>query len=117
MENQSSYYKNLIKQVLESSGYDTWKSAVTEWEIDDVEEDENQIKSCICGKENLRYLYTIRNKLNDNLPYPIRRQLINKLDMFNTWSQSEKEDKKATAIMLNSIKPFLQVQLAEKVRK
>ena len=71
MENQSSYYKNLIKQVLESSESDTWKSAVTEWEIYDVEEDEKQLESCICGKENLRYLYTIRNKLNDNQLYPI----------------------------------------------
>lgn len=39
------------------------------------------------------------------------------LDMFNKRSRSEKQDKKATAIILNSIKPFLQAQLAEKVRK
>ncbi|MCD5113361.1 MULTISPECIES: hypothetical protein [Enterococcus] len=184
MENQSSYYKNLIKQVLESSESDTWKSAVTEWEIYDVEEDEKQLESCICGKENLRYLYTIRNKLNDNQLYPIGSQCIKKfnqedltdeinvkeqmfkllhavednaflklssdffsrklllhlyeqgtfketpynhfdarkdyqfmLDMFNKRSRSEKQDKKATAIILNSIKPFLQAQLAEKVRK
>lgn len=184
MENQSSYYKNLIKQVLESSESDTWQSTVTEWVIDDVEEDENQLESCICGKENLRYLYTIRNKLNDNLLYTIGSQCIKKfeqedltneinvkeqmfkllhavgdnaflklsseffsrklllylyeqgafketkynnfdanqdyqfiLHMFNKRSRTEKQDKKATAIILNSIKPFLQGQLAEKVRK
>ncbi len=138
----------MIKQVLESSESDTWKSAVTEWEIYDVEEDEKQLESCICGKENLRYLYTIRNKLNDNQLYPIGSQCIKKFnqedltDEINVKEQmfkllhavednaflklssdffsrklSEKQDKKATAIILNSIKPFLQAQLAEKVRK
>ncbi|MBK5077393.1 hypothetical protein IL308_11575 [Lactococcus lactis] len=184
MENQSSYYKNLIKKVIDNSESDIWKSAITEWVIDDVEEDTNQFESCICGKENLRYLYTIRNKLSGKFLYPIGSQCIKKfeqdeltneinvkeqmfkllhavednaflklsseffsrklllylyeqgafeetkyndfdslqdyqfmLDMFNKRVRTDKQDKKATAIILNSLKPFLQAQFAEKVRK
>ena len=35
----SSYYRNLIKQVLYNSYGDTWEEAVEEWEIIDWEED------------------------------------------------------------------------------
>lgn len=38
------------------------------------------------------------------------------LDMFNKRKRTEKQDKKATAIILGSIKPFLQVELAGKVK-
>jgi hypothetical protein len=37
--------------------------------------------------------------------------------MFNKKKRTEKQDKKAVAIILSSIKPFLQDKLSEKVKK
>lgn len=178
----SSYYKNLMETVLRHSEAADWCSAVAEWRIEDVEEDETLTESCVCGKESLRYLFTIRNTLNNNMLYPIGSSCIKKfgrpdlndevtikeqlfkllhaiednafltlsseffsrklllylyrrgafqptsyndfnpvedyrfmLDMFNKGQRrSEKQDKKATAIILNSIKPYLRSELMNK---
>lgn len=182
MNTSSSYYRNLIETVLRFSDATDWKSAVLEWCIDDVEEDETLAESCICGKENLRYLFTIRNTVNGYTLYPIGSSCIKKfqrsdldeevavkeqlfkllhaiedrqflvlssdffsrrllrylydlgafkpspyneydpyndyqfmLDMFNKRNRSERQDKRATAIILNSIKPFLQDMLSDKI--
>ncbi|WP_423363038.1 hypothetical protein [Mycoplasma sp. P36-A1] len=183
MVNQSSYYRNLIQNVIDKSVSKIWDSAVMEWVIYDVEEDEQQLESCICGKESLKYLYTIRNNENGVMVYPIGSSCIKKfecsdlneginvkeqlfkllhaveenafltlsleyfsrkllgylyqegafletsynkydgindyqfmLDMFNKRSRTTSQDKKATAIILNSIKPFLVNRLKDKVR-
>ena len=180
----SAYYRNLIQRVIDNSESDIWESAVFEWEIFDWEEDETLESSCICGKENLRYLFTIRNTLNGNILYPIGSSCIKKferadldeeaavkeqlfkllhaiennrfltlsseffsrkllrhlyeigafkptqynnynpeedyqfmLDMFNKRSRTMKQEKKVTAIILNSIKPFLYEMLQNKVRR
>lgn len=185
MTNTSSYYKNLIEAVIRHSQADDWRSAVAEWSIDDVEEDETQTESCVCGKESLRYLFTIRNKLNDKILYPIGSSCIKKferndlneevnvkeqlfkllhaiennsfltlssdyfsrklllylydlgafkataynhykpeadylfmLDMFNKRARrTESQDKKATAIIMNSLRPFLRKMLQTKIRR
>jgi hypothetical protein len=80
MATNSAYYNNLIRVVLESSVRDNWQQAVLEWVIDDCEEDDTLEASCICGKENLRYLFTIRNALNGNILYPIGSTCIKKFD-------------------------------------
>ncbi|EMB63798.1 hypothetical protein SMU26_09954 [Streptococcus mutans 3SN1] len=183
MSTRNSYYENLISEVIKNSEANAWDSAVTEWKIIDVEEDEYLKESCVCGKENLRYLYTIQNSFNDNILYPIGSSCIKKferedlnaeinvkeqmfkllhaveeneflelsseffsrklllylyeqgafkatdynhfdphedyqfmLDMFNKRNVSDKQNKKAVAIILNSIKPFVQEQLKDKVR-
>lgn len=67
----SSYYQNLIKRVLEASTTDNWEIAVREWDIVDCEEDEEHASACVCGKENLRYLFTIRNRETGRSLYPI----------------------------------------------
>ena len=61
----SAYVKNLIMTVINHSESSCWEDAVTEWEIYDCEEDDSCSSECICGKENIKYLYTIRNELND----------------------------------------------------
>lgn len=76
----SSYYQNLIKRVLEASTTDNWKIAVREWDIVDCEEDEKCSSECVCGKENLRYLFTIRNRETGRILYPIGSTCINKFD-------------------------------------
>lgn len=68
---ESSYRRNLINQVLTASQSSFWDSAVQEWVIEDCQEDNSVSSVCICGKENLRYLYTIYNKLNGNRLDPI----------------------------------------------
>lgn len=185
MTNASRYYRNLIEAVLELSDADDWCTAVTEWIIDNVEEDETLTESCVCGKENLRYLFTIRNEVNGNILYPIGSSCIMKfertdlneevavkeqlfkllhaiennnfltlssdffsrklllylldigafkptaynrydpeedyrfmLNIFNRGTRrTESQDKKATAIILNSIRPFLRGMLYEKIRR
>ena len=75
---KNQYYENLIKTVLELSEKHVWEEAVREWEICDCEIDEDLSKSCVCGKEHLKYLFTIRNTENGNELYPIGSTCINK---------------------------------------
>ena len=49
-----------------------------EWEIIDCEEDESCSEMCICGKENIKYLYTIKNIYNANILFPIGSSCIKK---------------------------------------
>lgn len=183
MNKNSSYYNNLVQAVLERSEASDWHSAVNEWSIVDVEEDETLSESCVCGKEDLRYLFTIRNDFNGNLLFPIGSSCIKKfqradldeevavkeqlfrllhaierrdfitlspdyfsrkllrylyeldafeateyngfepysdyqflLDMFNKRTRTLRQEKKASAIILSSIRPFLQEMLRDKIR-
>lgn len=182
---ESAYVKNLIMRVIQNSESSIWEDAVKEWEINDCEEDDSASEICICGKENIKYLFTIRNTINGNMLYPIGSSCIKKfnradmkeetslyesmfkllhavesnrylslspelfsrkllkylfeqgafdteyndfdgkedyefmLKMFNKRDKSSismRQDKKIKAVLLNSIKPFLQNKLAEKVK-
>lgn len=73
-----NYHNNLIKRVLDNSEANNWKEAVEEWKIEDVIEDSSLHASCICGQENLHYLFTIKNNLNGNVLYPIGSRCIKK---------------------------------------
>lgn len=77
---KSNYYKNLIKTVLVNSDSNDWENAVLEWEIEDWEEDEDIETSCLCGKEHIRYLFSIKNINNNNLLEPIGSSCIKKFD-------------------------------------
>ena len=59
---ESAYVRNLIMRVVQNSESDLWEEAVEEWEIFDCDEDVSCSEICICGKENIKYLYTIRNE-------------------------------------------------------
>lgn len=76
----NAYRTNLIQKVLDKSEGNTWNEAVQEWVIDDCEEDDSLESSCICGKEELRYLFTIRNVRNGNTLFPIGSSCIKKFD-------------------------------------
>ena len=76
----SSYYQNLIKRVLEASTTDNWEIAVREWDIVDCEEDEEHASECVCGKENLRYLFTIRIRATGRSLYPRGSSCIEKFE-------------------------------------
>lgn len=76
----NSYYNNLIQGVIDASESDNWEAAVKEWDICDYEEDENASSRCICGKENIRYLFKIMNKNNGNTLFPIGSSCIKKFE-------------------------------------
>lgn len=76
----SIYRRNLINTVIENSSSKSWDNAVLEWDIIDVIEDENDESSCICGKENIRYLFTIKNINNQHTLFPIGSSCIKKFD-------------------------------------
>lgn len=184
---ESSYGHNLIGRVINASKSSIWESAVLEWIVDDCEEDESRESACICGKEHLRYLYTIRNIEKGRILWPIgsccikkfkradmdeavsvtegmfkllhairnseyitltpeyfSRKLLKKLlddeafvpnefnhydgendyqfmlDMFNKQNKDEitsKQWRKIRGIIVGSIKPYLEEQLAEKIRQ
>ncbi|MBR3327395.1 MAG: hypothetical protein IKG22_08765 [Atopobiaceae bacterium] len=76
---EPSNYK-LIGAVIEASVANDWYSAVREWEIVDMEEDERCEQGCVCGHEHLRYLFTLRNRLNGNELYPIGNICIKKFE-------------------------------------
>lgn len=181
----SAYVRNLIMTVIDNSEGNCWEDAVLEWDINDCEEDLSCSSECICGKENIKYLYTIRNRNTGRELFPIGSSCINKFDrrdlrdatsliesqfkllhaveegrylslsselfsrkllrwlyeegafdteynhydgeddyefmlkMFNKRDKdsiSVNQDKKIKAILLSSVKPFLQERLAEKIR-
>ena len=70
----------LIHKVICASEADTWEDAVQEWTIFDCEEDDECASTCICGKEGLRYLYTIKNQINGKTLYPIGSSCIRKFE-------------------------------------
>lgn len=74
----NSYYENMIQRVIDCSVSDNWENARLEWSVERVEEDENLDTKCVCGHDGLRYLYTIRNRLNGNKIYPIGSECVKK---------------------------------------
>ena len=76
----SSTFEQLKKLVLEKSFSKNWKTAVSEWEIADADEDESCSSSCVCGKENIRYLYTIENSKTKETLFPIGSSCIRKFE-------------------------------------
>lgn len=75
-----STFGQLKRVVLEKSYSKNWANAVLEWKITDTDEDESCSSSCVCGKENIRYLYTIENTKTKETLFPIGSSCIRKFD-------------------------------------
>ncbi|GLC31137.1 hypothetical protein [Clostridium omnivorum] len=87
------YSKSLNRMVIDNSVARYWNEAVYEWEIVDCIEDDYNESSCICGKENIKYLFTIKNRKNGNELFPIGSTCIKKFnreDLDEVTSVSEK---------------------------
>lgn len=69
--NGGANYKRLMAIVTEASEADDFKEAVKEWDITGVDIDEHCESKCICGKESIKYLFTIGNRKNGNELEPI----------------------------------------------
>lgn len=61
----------LRKTVIEFSESDYWEEAIAEWNILDCSIDDRMKEICICGHEGLRYCFSIQNRYNNNILYPI----------------------------------------------
>lgn len=68
---KSKYQENLIKTVMDKSWGNTWEEAVQEWDIIDCAEDNSLSRSCICGKEQIKYLYRLHNRKTNQWLFPI----------------------------------------------
>lgn len=82
----STFGENLRDAVLEKSQSKIWRTAVQEWTIADVVEDEESSSVCTCGKTGLRYLFTIENFITGNSLFPIGSECIKKFerdDLYN----------------------------------
>ena len=75
---RSSNHIRLMETVVSKSYSKKWDEAVLEWEIINCEEDSSLSSYCICGKDSLYYLFTIRNARNGNILYPIGSSCIKK---------------------------------------
>lgn len=78
IQNSQKYTENFLLPVIYSSESNTWKSAAREWEIIGYERVEND--TCICGKEEIKDVYRIRNRLNGNELYPIGSSCVDKFE-------------------------------------
>lgn len=89
----SNNYGQLFAKVIAKSVDKTWENAVNEWDVIDCEEDPFCESSCICGKEHIMYLFTIKNKRNGNEIFPIGSSCIKKFlrDELNAKTDLEKQ--------------------------
>lgn len=62
---------NLPKEVVALSCADNFDAARHEWDLVDRDIDPDCLQSCVCGKEGLRYLFTICNRETGAELYPI----------------------------------------------
>ena len=64
--------------LVENSETDTFLKAIQEWVIDGVTEGKDD-NYCICGQK-IKYLFTIRNKINQNQIFPVGSSCVLKCD-------------------------------------
>lgn len=69
---------SLKDTVINYSEGSTWESAVKEWNIIGFEVDDSCSSKCVCGKESIKYLFTIGNMLNHTSLHPIGSRCIKK---------------------------------------
>ncbi|WP_237234481.1 hypothetical protein [Rothia nasisuis] len=62
---------NLPKEVVALSCADDFDAARHEWDLVDRGIDPTSSQNCVCGKEGLKYLFTIRNRETGAELYPI----------------------------------------------
>lgn len=75
MENN---FTRLQNTVIDYSSCKQWEYAIDEWEIVDFAEDTDMQASCVCGKERIKYLYTIENRKTGTVLEPIGSKCITK---------------------------------------
>lgn len=70
----AAYNYRLFQVVCDASVADDFEAAKTEWAVVGMHPDQDQV--CVCGKTDILYCYTIRNRRNDRVLYPIGSKCI-----------------------------------------
>ncbi len=76
----STNFQKLKSEVISSSESNDWYSAVDEWSIGDCYINDMLDSECICGKEHIKYEFSIVNDYNGNILYPIGSSCIKRFD-------------------------------------
>ena len=76
----SKYTENLILTVIDHSQANNWEDAVKEWRVEPYGESNNGEATCVCGKEDLVYLFKITNIENGNELFPIGSSCMEKFE-------------------------------------
>lgn len=111
---QASY--DLFNLVIQQSQSKNWSEAVLEWEVVDCTEDETSSTECVCGKEGIKYLYTIRNKINGEEIFPIGSSCIKKFNNDDLTSETELWKKEFALYHAISNNEFIKFEGKEKNR-
>lgn len=69
---------HLIDVICKNSESNSWEDAVKEWDIVGFDVDEDCSSKCVCGKEDIKYLFKIQNHLNNVILDPIGSKCIKK---------------------------------------
>lgn len=73
-------FQALVRAVIDSSVANDWGTAVTEWEVTDVDEDPDGRGICVCGQPNLVQLFTIENQRNRAVLQPIGSHCVHQFE-------------------------------------
>ena len=68
----------LIEVITSNSVSKDWEHAVQEWSMTGCRIDRSCSSSCVCGQENIKYLFRINNDLNGRMLFPIGSSCIKK---------------------------------------
>ena len=63
--NKDKNLNKLFKTIVELSVSSDWLNAKKEWKIDSQRDEEFYV--CICGKENIKNVFTLKNIKNNNM--------------------------------------------------
>lgn len=81
IRNYQRYGKNFLNPIICSSEFEGWKEAAQEWKV--IYYGEVEGTTCICGKEEIKYISGIINCLNGNELFPIGSRCIKKFKSEN----------------------------------
>lgn len=73
------FHLRLREIVIEHSSATTWGMAKNEWYVESHWEEE-ELDKCVCGKEDIKYIFSIRNYITGFQLYPIGSSCINHFD-------------------------------------
>ena len=76
----SYHHQTFVNTIVDSSKSMYFKKAILEWDITDWFDSRQNTRQCICGKQNIRYLYTIKNKINQKSLDPVGSSCIKKFE-------------------------------------
>ena len=75
--------KIFMEILVEKSVANLYENAIHEWELESTEQDLLLERQCVCTQQGLRYLYKLRNKLNNKILFPVGSSCVKRLNNSN----------------------------------